>query len=121
MSVKHNIVTEFADIFECACGYRYEGPNRSDIEIAHLYVNHFVDDSPSDALADNPYQHLSREDLIAILLATRGNRESESFFAHLNRGEVKVKAFKSPEVIYLMGDPIETLEWRLVIESEVEE
>lgn len=42
-------------------------------------------------IEENPYQHLSREDLMAILLATRGNLESEKFFRHLNNGEVRLE------------------------------
>ena len=42
--MEHNIRIEWADVFECSCGYKYEGPNRGAIENAHLYVNHFVED-----------------------------------------------------------------------------
>ena len=70
--MEHNIEIEFADIFECSCGYKYEGPQRSAVENAHLYVNRFVEDDEDKS-------------------------ESEKFFAkfsilldHIENGEVSL-------------------------------
>lgn len=53
-------MTEWADVFECSCGFAYEGENRVEVERAHLYVNKFVDDCNEAELREQIAREIER-------------------------------------------------------------